>query len=408
MNKLLSIRKVKTFDAWRYHRDFRFLLTSNFLQSITTWMKTLVMSWMAYEITGSALMVALFTAARFAPQLLSPFGGVLADRMSRIKLLVIERALVTVFAAILAMLVYTGRLEFWHLSLVAFLQGLVGAIGATSSTPMVIDIVGKESVANAISLNAVASDVTMVIGPALGGALIAIVGPANCFWVAVGISLISVISLFWIRTTRKTATQQRSVLRDLADGARYVFHSRSMLSVLAVCFFWNLFYAPTRQSFMPIFAKDNLGQGPMGLGFLQTALGVGMFLGALIVASMGNLRWKGLTYLLGTLLASGFFGVFALSRSFPVALLLVGLAGLAGSGFITMQPTLTLLLSSEEMRGRSIGFLHLAIGAQFLGCLAIGPVANAFGVSITTATSCGILVVIAVAMAVWMPNLRRL
>ena len=173
--------------------------------------------------------------------------------------------------------------------------------------------------------------------------------------------------------TRKTMAAQESALRNLAEGFRYVTHNRAMLSVLSISLTANIFVWPAYQSFMPVFAKDYLAQGPQGLGLLQTAMGVGALIGAFFIASLGNFRRKGLLFLSSTGIFALFFCLFALMRSFPIALSLMGVVGLGSSGFGAMQSTLMLILSSEEMRGRSVGFLNMAIGVLPFGCLAIVP-----------------------------------
>lgn len=367
------------------------------------------MGWLVYELTSSAFLAAVFAAARMGPQLLGPFAGVLADRMSRQKIMIGVRLLQMLFAAILAILISTGVVQFWHLVLIGFLQGVINSATMTAGSALAMDIVGEKDLTNAIALNTVAWDVTSAIGPAVGGVLVAFVGPANCFWIAVGLAALAAGSLLPLRTpTRTTIAEQKSAWQGLAEGFKYVIHSRDLLSVLVISFTANLFVWPAFQSFMPVFAKDNLNQGALGLGFLMTAMGSGALVGAVIIASLGNFKWRGPMYLYGTWLYGVFFGIFAISHSLTPALVLVGLAGLCSSAFGAMQSTLTLVLSPEEMRGRSIGFLSMAIGVLPFGCLALGAIASKIGAGLTTGISCGILSIAIIAIAIGMPNLRRL
>jgi MFS family permease len=403
------LAKVQTFNALRYYQRFRFLLTSNFLYSVSFWMQLLVMSWLAYELTNSVFMVALFAAARMSPQLLGPFTGLLADRLNRRRLLIIARSMDIIFASTMALLISAEMLQFWHLLLFGFLGGTMMSVSYTAGSALAMDIVGKEDLTNAISLNVVAMDVTRVIGPAVGGALIAFLGPVNCFWSAAGLAVFAVMTLFFMeQPPREMATGTGSVWKELAAGLKYVIHSRDMLSVLLVTFVSNIFLWPAFQSFMPVFAKDNLGLDALGLGFLLTASGVGALAGALVISSMGNFKWKGAMYLYGTVLYAFFFGTFAISRVYPVALILIGLAGVASSAFMVLQSTLVLILAPEDMRGRSMGFLAIAIGILPFGCLAMGAAAGVIGASLATGIGCGITVAILIALAVGMPNLRRL
>lgn len=401
--------KVRTFDTLRYYRDFRLLLASSLLYSTCIWMLIIVMGWLAYELTGSVFLVAVFGAVSVTPQVFGPFVGALVDMIDRKKLLITVRALQAVFAGILAILSATGLLEFWHLVVIGFFQGVIMTASFTAYSTITMDIVGKENISNAVSLSLVVMNVTRVIGPAAGGALIAFLGPATTFGIAALLASLATVSLFPLALPARTMVSgQGSVFRELAQGFKYVIHNRDMLSVIAITFVANLFVWPAYASFMPVFAKDNLGLDALGLGILTSGFGVGALIGALIIASMGNFKGKGLLYLLGTLLFALFFGAFVLSGSFPLALFLVGVAGLASSGFGIMQSTLTLILAPEDMRGRSMGFLMLAIGGMSVGSLALGVVANVIGASLATAISCALLVASILAIVAWAPNLRRL
>ena len=407
LNRFLG--KLQTFDALRYYRNFRFLLTSNFIYQVNWWMQLLTMGWLAYELTDSALLVAVFAAARLTPMLLGPFVGAIADRVNRRNLLITVRSLTIILASTLAILVITNHLTFWLLTVIGFLQGIIWSASYSASYSLTADIVGKEGITNAIALNMVAMNIPRIIGPLFGGALIIFLGPANCFWVAASLAGLAITTLFMVKIPGKiTAAVPKSVLRDIAKGFKYVIHNRDMLSVLALTFIANIFYVPVVQAFMPIFAKDNFGLDAMGLGFIMATLGAGSLIGAFTIASLGNFKWKGLIYLCATGLTPVFLGAFALSRSLPLALVLIGLLGLAGSGFGTMQSTLTLILAPEDMRARSLGFLQLAIGVLPFGCLIMGAMSDAIGVSLATAIGCSITVTIVIVIAVVFPNLRRL
>ena len=405
--KLLG--KVKTFDTLRYYPDFRWLWASNLFYQISWWMQLLVMSWLAYELTGSALMVAIFTAARLFPTLLAPFVGAIADKVNRRNLLIAVQCLQIANAAALAILISTDLLEFWQLMISGFITGVAWSVFYTTAYPLSIDIVGKENITNAVALNSVAMYSTSVIGPTISGLLTANIGPANCFWLSMVMSICSIGFLAKMQSPAKAKVENEgSVLQDLADGFKFVIHSRNLLSVLSITLTANIFMWPAFQSFMPVFAKDNLGQGPEGYGFLLTAMGVGSFIGSLTIASIGNIRRKGLLFITGTTLLAIFFGSFAVMESFPAAMVLIALSGMAGSAFDTMQSTITLSLAPEEMRARCMGFLSMAIGVYFFGSLGMGAIANVFGASMTTAIASAIMVVILAVITLSLPNLRKI
>lgn len=400
--------KIKTFNTLRYYPDFRILWISNFSFQLGWWMQLLVMAWLAYEITNSAFLVALFTAVRLSPTLFGPLVGALSDKFDRRKILICAQGLQAAVAVLLAILLSTGLIQFWHLMVLGFLQGVIWNVTYTNGYALAMDIVGKANVTNAIALNIVAMDVTRVIGPAVGGLLTDFVGPATCFWIIAGLAILAVTVLTLMAAVPTKTAVHASALRNFIDGFNYVIRSRDMLAVLGISFTANIFLWPAYQSFMPIFAKENFGQSAEGLGFLLTTMGAGALVSAVVIASLGNIRRKGLLFLTGTALLAVFFGLFALSRSFTLGLALIGLAGLASSAFSTMQSTLMLLLAPEDMRARCMGFLSMAIGVYSFGSLALGGVASVFGVSRTTGASCAILFFIIIAIAVRFPNLRRL
>jgi MFS family permease len=372
-------------------------------------MLLLVMAWLSYELTDSPFLVALFTAARLVPTLSGPFIGAIADRVDRRKFMLLMMVVQVIFIVLLAALTATGRLQFWHLAVVGFVDGLIFTAISTTGYALAMDIVGEESITNAVALNVVAMDITRVVGPAVGGVLVATLGPANCFWTAGVVCVFAFVALLPLKLPMTSIVASTgSVLKNITEGFKYVMRSRAMLSVMGVSFAANIFLWPAYQSFMPIFAKDNLGLGPDGLGYLQSASGVGALIGALVLASMGNFRRKGLIYLWGTGFMAVFFGAFAMSMFYPVALVLVGMFGLCSAAFGTLQATLMLLLAPEDMRGRASGFLRLAIGVYAPGAVVMGAIANVYGVSLVTGISCGILALIILAMAVGIPSLRRM
>jgi predicted MFS family arabinose efflux permease len=158
---------------------------------------------------------------------------------------------------------------------------------------------------------------------------------------------------------------------------------------------------------MPIFAKDNLGSGPDGLGYILTSMGAGAFISSIFIASLGDFSYKGILYLGGTALMTLFFGIFAISQTFPVAITFVALAGLFSTAFNTMQSTITLKIAPEDMRGRCMGFLSMAIGIYSLGSLAMGAIANIYGAGPTTAVSCAVLLLLIMIYSIIFPSLRK-
>ena len=368
----------------------------------------MVMGWLAYEITDSPFLVGIFTAVRLSPTFLGPFFGTIADRVNRRNLIIIIQATQVFLATVIALLILTSQLQFWQLTLIGFLDGIIWSSYYTTSFSLTMDIVGDSDISNAVALNIASMGITRVIGPAVGGIIIASIGPANCFWLVALFNIIAILPLIKLGIPSiATATEKGTPWQDIAQGFRYVIYHRSLLSVLIVSFTANIFLWPAYQSFMPIFAKDNLGLGADGLGYILTSMGTGAFISSIIIASLGDFSYKGILYLGGTALMTLFFGMFAISRTFLTAITLVAIAGLFSTAFNTMQSTITLKTAPEDMRGRCMGFLSMAIGVYSLGSLGMGAIANIYGAGPTTAVSCAILLILIVIYTIIFPSLRK-
>lgn len=366
------------------------------------------MGWLAYEVTGSPFLVGIFTAIRLSPTFLGPFFGTIADRINRQKFIIVIQASQVFLASAMAFLIMTNQLQFWQLTLIGFLDGVIWSSYYTTSFSLTMDIVGEKDISNAVALNIASMGITRVIGPAVGGIIIASLGPANCFWLVALFNILAICFLIKPRMPRKTTSIDKGTAwQDIRQGFKYVISHRSLLSVLIVSFTANIFLWPAYQSFMPIFAKDNLGLGPDGLGYILTSMGAGAFISSIFIASLGDFSYKGILYLGGTALMTLFFGIFAISRTFPIAITFVALAGLFSTAFNTMQSTITLKIAPEDMRGRCMGFLSMAIGIYSLGSLAMGAIANIYGAGPTTAVSCAILLLLIMIYSIIFPSLRK-
>ena len=397
---------LKAFE--RYPR-FRYLWASNLMFFTGVWMQTLVMAWLTYELTGSVFLLGIFTTVRLLPMVLGPIGGLLADRVDRPRMLLGAQAMACTVALALAGLVLADGLQYWHLLVGAFFTGL----GQTPSQParatMVMEIVGRADLANAIALNTLTLNSSQITGAAVGGVALAAFGPGPALLGAASCLLISALSLVpLLKLDRHTVKARNSPLRDLVEGFRVVLGSKPMVGVLSVTLTANIFVYPVFQSFLPVFAKDVLKAGPGGLGMITAAAGVGAISGSLFIAGLGDFSWKGKLYVLGTGVFGLFYALFALSRWLPASVTLIGLAHMGGSAFGVLQSTLLLTLAPAEVRGRAIGIQGLAIGILPLTTLAQGTIATFIGVPPTAFIACSMLAISMLALFIWAPSLRRL
>ena len=397
------------FSSFILYPAFSYLWFAGLFSLTGVWMQTLVLGWVSYELTGSAFLLAVFTTARLSPMFLGPIGGVLADRLNRVRFMMVVFFVMAIVSVGLALLSSFGRLEYWHIVVGGFLLGIGGAPLQPARVSMITDVVDRKDLTNAMAMNSVAFDITRVLGPAVGGILLDLLGVANALWISViwyVVAIGSLVPIFNLKRSIEPTTG--SPFRDVYDGFKLVFTNRAILLVLCVTFVVNGLAWPVYQAFMPIFAKDILNTGPDGLGFLQTASGIGALISAIALAYLGDVTYKGKIYIFGSGLLGVFLLVFALSESYLLSLVAMFTYGLVSSGFGVMQSTLLMTLSPPELRGRVMGMMIFFIGVLPLGTLVHGAIATLIGVPYATALAGGGLAVSMAAFFIWSPTLRKL
>jgi predicted MFS family arabinose efflux permease len=237
---------------------------------------------------------------------------------------------------------------------------------------------------------------------------IKLLGVPACFAV---LAIISGIGLLILLGLSKPATpppkpQNSSPWSAISEGLRYIRHNHTILGVLLITVAMNNLVFPYL-TMLPVFARDVLGQGPVGLGILGAGHGVGTFIGLFLVIRIRR-YWKPTwIFAIGSFVQSTVLVAFAMSASFPLSVLLLCLSGLGQSSFGVMQSSIVLVSASDEMRGRSMGALNFAIGAGSLGRIQIGAVASAFGAPLAVGLACGASAIVILAITAALPGFRR-
>ncbi|GAB3386632.1 MFS transporter [Humibacter soli] len=403
----LGVVLAGPFSSLRGNPRFRLLWFSNLFFFGGVWTQTLVMSWLAFEMTHSDLLVAVFGAARLSPMFLGPVAGALADRHNRVRLLLIACGWATVAVSVVGALASAGILSYWMLVVGGFAIGLAQSPSQPARASLVLDLVGSENLSNANALNALAMNSTQVIGPAIGGVLIAAIGAPAALWVSVGWYLISFALMIPLRGVPNPPYEGQPVLRMVVSGMRIIGRDRLTMAVLLITFAANTLLWPIYQSFMPVFAQDSFHLNAAGLGALLTVCGLGGLIGSLIIAALGDFRFKGALFVFGTAAWALFWILFASIANVPVAFVMLGLVGLASAAFNVLQTTLLLLTTGPELHGRVLGLQELAIGIQPVSTLVLGAIASLIGVALT-ASAAGALLIAFVAILAWrVPQLVR-
>jgi MFS family permease len=379
--------------------DFWRLWIVGLVVFVVRWLETVAVGVVVYDRTGSAFLVAMMTMLRLLPMgLFGAFMGAWAERFQRRVTLILVILLMGSTSLTLAVLAYTGRLEVWHLALASFLNGLGWATDNPVRRVMIGDAVGAARMGTAMSLDVGASNASRMVGPTVGGLLLASVGIDGAFGLSVVLYGIALVSAFRVRYRNSEATSTAAVIARIAEGLRMVRGDRRLIGTLVITIIYNVFAWPFT-SMIPVIGRDRLDLGPEGIGILASIDGIGAFCGAVLLALWLRPAWYARAYVFGVTSYMVMLTVFALVPNSVVAGAALLFTGLGGAGFSTMQATLVYLASPPEMRSRILGVLSVCIGTGPIGFVWLGLLADAIGAHWATAAT-GIMGLLAMA-ATW-------
>ncbi len=387
---------ARTFSAMRY-RDFRMLWIGAFTSTVGTWMQTVAQGWVVLNMTNSAFLLGVDGFLSTGPMLLfSLFGGVIADRVERRKIMLASQYLQMTFAFILAALIWSGKVKVWHIFLMSFLTGSAQSFSGPAYQSLLPLLVKREDVANAIAMNSMQFNLARVIGPILAGITMAAWGAAVCFGLN-GVSFIAVIIAFYIiRTPPVDKSEMKTgILDEMRAGFSFVF-SRKTLLLLTFLAFAGTFLGMPIVTFMPVVAKSIFRLDATGYSWMVAIYGVGSVTGALFVAATAQIAKKGRVALLLQLSFACLLIGFAASRSLPLSLVIAFCAGACIVGVVSLYSSLVQLATPDSKRGRVMSIFMLAFrGGMPLGNLLAGFVAQRWSISVALAVNGAILFVVA-------------
>jgi MFS family permease len=408
------------------HRNFRLFWTGAFLSNTGTWMQAVAQGLLVYHLTNSPFWLGVDGFMATAPGLvLTLLAGVFADLVDR-RLLLIYTQIVAGFSALaLAILIVTGVVHVWMILLISFITGCCFAIAGPSYQAITVDLVEREDIANAIALNSTQFQFSRVVGPVLAGLALKVFGLAGCFF-ANALSFVAVIvALMMVRFDDKrvlapahSVKDRRAVWQDLIEGLRYVRRRHRVFMLITISGMTSLFGAPYL-SMIPVYARDIFHMDQDGNALLMGISGAGAFVGALVLAYLGNFKYKGWSVLCGAfgfaLCLIGFaLSPQLLSRSSFAVQLSVALAFVFGMGFaivscVAVVNTLLQQLVTDEMRGRVMSMFILSfIGTMPIGNLIAGVSAERFGAPRTLAAGGLIIAIFTAIVALRDKRLREL
>lgn len=403
-------RKLPRTFAALQHRNYRLFLIGQFISLAGTWMQTVAQGWLVYDISGSEIALGIVGFAAAIPALLiSPWAGVLADQVPKRKLLVTTQVCAMTLALVLAGLAFADVVQVWHVVVLAACLGAVNAFDNPTRQAFVVEMVGREHLANALALNSMTFNSGRIIGPALGGLVLAAVGAAWCFLLN-GLTFLAVIAgLLAMRLPPHVKkVEALPPWKQLTTGLGYVRSSPDLIALLLLALVFSMF-GTSYSTVLPAFVDKVLHAGAGAYGAINAATGVGAVTGALLVAQSGETGRRG-RWLMRSILAFPLgLMVFAVTPVYALALILAVALGVGFMVTFTMINTLLQTRVADQMRGRVMSLYTLTFaGFTPFGNLMIGTLSEWFGLSPAIIFSATLSLTFAALIIFKTPSLRRL
>jgi MFS family permease len=364
------------------HRDFRLFWTGQSVSSVGSWMQSVGLSWLVLELTNSPFRLGLVSALQFGPVLLfSAVAGVVVDRTPKRRLILSTQIALMLPALALAVLAWTGWVRYWHVATLAGLIGVVNALDMPSRQSFLVEMVGREDLLNAIALNSATFNAARVIGPALGGLIIARYGTAIAFLLnALSFGAV-VATLTLVRSGSEARPRRGTTIREeLLDGVRYATRTPLVALILGLVFAVSTF-AMNHGVLVPLFAREVLHEGVHEFGLLMASLGAGAVTGAVAIALLAYGRpTLAAVVIPGLGVAVGILGL-GFVRHFALAAVVLFGVGAMQIVFQNGCNTIVQMTVPDELRGRVMGvYMMVFAGATPVGASLIGSVAEGVGV----------------------------
>lgn len=373
----------RSFSALK-HPGYRLFWLGQMISLIGSWMQSVGQPWLAYSLTKSPLLLGLVGAVQFTPTLLlSLFVGAWVDQVNKRKLIMFTQISLAIFASFYFFLIQSGNIQYWHILVIASLQGIVSAIDMPSRHSFMIELVGKKDLMNAIALNSTIFNSARMIGPALAGMVIARWNISLCF-LSNGLSYLPlIIGLIFIRPENEyIKIKSQNLIREVGDGLRYIWRNplllKTMLILTIVCTFIMNFNV-----LIPVYAKTVLLSDGSGFAYLMSAMGFGSLIGALTMATLSD-RGPSFRLMIGaSLLLSVIIILIGSNRLIILSYFLVAVAGFLSVTYLTNANSTVQLHSEDQYRSRVISLYFLVnAGTMPIGNLLVGALSDIYGVKL--------------------------
>ena len=391
-------------------RNFRLFFFGQLISLIGVWMQSTAQQWLVYRLTGSQLKLGTVTFAGYLPVLLlSLFMGVIVDRFSSRKLLVGTQSIFMILAGILALITFLDVVTFEYILLLSFLLGIANAMDMPARQAIYTDLVERKDLLNAIALNSSVFNGARIIGPAIGGFIVAQLGEAVAFSINSLTYTAVIFGLLMMKIeTNPQAKSESKGMQDLLDGLKYLFREKSVLGLVVMVAALSV-VGFSYLTLLPVFAQDVLQIGAEGFGGLLAAQGAGALTAALSLAFRGDRLPKGKLLIYSRYLLA--FAIFLLgfSRSVPLTVTALILAGFALISQLALTNTLLQLIVPDEFRGRVLSSYTWALGGFFpIGSILIGSMGDVFGAANAVMISAGFSLILSIIGGIYFKEIRHL
>jgi len=385
-------------DYWR-------LWYVGMIVSTVRWLETVVMGVVVYQQTGSAFIVAMITMLRLLPMgLFGAFLGAFAERFDRRLTLAAMVELLASTSALLSIVAWVGTLEVWHFAAASFINGCGWATDNPLRRTIMGEIMGRDRMATAMALDVGAGNSSRMVGPTIGGLLLAGIGIEGAFVLSVAMYATAIAATLMVRTRMPATPGAAAVLARTWESIAIATKDPRLSAILLVTIIYNIFAWPFT-SMIPVIGRDQLLLGPEGVGLLTSVDGLGAFVGALVLALWLTPGWHARAYVGGVAVYLLSLIAFALAPEPLSASTALLVTGLSGAAFSTLQATTVYLAAPVEMRSRIMGVLSVCIGTGPIGFVWLGWLADRIGAPQATAMT-GAMGLLALA-ATW-PLWRRI
>jgi len=406
-----------TFDALTV-RNYRWYWAGSLASFFADQMNAPTQAWLTYQLTHSALLLGLVSAIQGIPRLIiAPFSGVVIDRMQKRNIIMISQSVSVATYLTIAILVTTGLIQYWHLLASAVLTGVAWSFNSPTRNSIAAELVPREKLYNAIALNNGALNTARIVGPALAGVLIGLIGTQGAYYVGVGFNILAITTISFLPPTSKLGlTSGKSMIYNLVEGFRYLRINNTILIIIGmevVVTFFGMSY----QGLMPIFA-GLLNTSSRGYGLMMSAYGVGALIASLGVASLGNFKKKGRLLII----AGAFFGATLVlfantglisdslhlgANSLYLAIFCLAMVGISMAAYTATSLTVIQINISDEFRGRVTSVFQMVIALYPISVFTISALAQAIGAPAALTIGGGALTLFMIFMFLFSGRIRR-